>query len=255
MSLIDLDATVCTATDGTESTIKPTLTGSTIPILDHGYVKLISQGTWGSDELIIESARMSTDGSFRGWGTDESPGDERLLKYLWTNKHLSPFEMAGATFEIQAPLFVAREWMRHRTQFYNELSGRYTELPDLYYIPSVERLRAGGQSKSNKQGSGGILEDVEQIRDRIKLATIIARSYYEEFLESGLSRELARLVVPVNQYTRFRASANLRNWLAFLSLRLDSAAQWEIREYASVVGQLLKERFPRTYNLFEGDMN
>src|SRR5438105_1019122 len=117
-----------------------------IEILDHGYVRLIE--SWGSDERIIESARMSTDKGFKGW-----PEDEKLLRFLWQNKHHTPFEMAGLTIEVQAPLIVFREWHRHRTQSYNEMSGRYTVLPDLYYVPCLERVMNGKQSSKNKQGS------------------------------------------------------------------------------------------------------
>lgn len=243
-------------------------------VLDHGYVNLVQKGCWGSDELIIEAARMSTNKGFQGWGplheegcpvtgihvnTERCrpvPGDEKLLKYLWDHKHYTPFEMAGATFEIQAPIFVVREWHRHRTQSYNELSSRYTELPDLYYIPSIERLMAGRQAKSNKQGSaeGFTQHDAELIRDQIHDNVIDCRQRYTHLLAQGVSRELARLVIPVNQYTRFRASANLRNWLAFLTLRLDAGAQWEIREYAGAVSQMIQELFPRTWTLFVRDL-
>ena len=217
-----------------------------VKVLDHGYCKLIE--SWGSDEGIIEAARMSTDGGFRGWDKDA-----KLLRYLWENRHHTPLEMGGATFEVQVPLFVAREWHRHRTQSYNELSARYTELPNLYYIPSIERLMAGKQSLKNKQGSeeGYTREEAEELQSILKEATKTSRDVYESLLESGVSRELARLVIPVNQYTRFRASANLRNWLAFLALRLDESAQFEIREYARCVAGLMQEKFPRTHELFE----
>lgn len=216
-----------------------------IKVLDHGYVNFIE--SWGSDERIIEAARMSTAKGFLGW-----PEDERLLRYLWTNGHHTPFEMAGATFEIQAPLFVFREWHRHRTQSYNELSGRYTELPDLYYIPSRDRLRAGGASSTNKQGSGEALSDqaVEGAIFELETATKAARLSYEWLLDKGVARELARLVIPVNQYSRMRASANLRNWLHFLSLRTAPNAQWEIRQFANAVAMVIAEKFPRTYALW-----
>ena len=242
-------------------------------VLDHGYVNLIE--SWGSDEIIIESARMSTGRGFKGWGHwycstcetgfgggsdcplcqgqgEYKSGDERLLRYLWEHKHHSPFEMGGLTVEVQAPIFVFREWHRHRTQSYNELSARYTELPDLYYTPSISRLMAGKQSSANKQGSeGGFTEELaRKFQIEIELITTQCRSAYELLLANGVSRELARLVIPVNQYSRMRASANLRNWLAFLSLRMDPAAQFEIREYANTVGDIIKDRFPRTWELF-----
>ena len=215
-------------------------------VLDHGYVNEVEH--WGSDERIIESARMSTDGSFRGWDVDT-----KLLHYLWDHKHHSPFEMGGLTIEVQSPIFVAREWMRHRTQSYNELSGRYTELPDLFYIPSIERLMGGKQGVKNKQGSEeGFSEiDAKWFQQFLQDTTDFTRQAYVDLLGWGVARELARLVVPVNQYTRFRASANLRNWLAFLSLRLDRTAQWEIRQYAQEVAKIIQEHFPRTYALFD----
>jgi thymidylate synthase (FAD) len=190
---------------------------------------------------------MSTSGSFRGWDTDA-----RLLRYLWEHKHHSPFEMGGATIEVQAPIFVFREWHRHRTQSFNELSARYTELPDLFYTPSIERLMAGRQSQKNKQGSEDGFDPgtAEVIRETIEDACIEARGIYLRLLASGVSRELARLVVPVSQYSRMRASANLRNWLAFLTLRVDPMAQWEIRQFAEAVSEIIKECFPRTWELW-----
>jgi thymidylate synthase (FAD) len=212
----------------------------------NGYVKEVEH--WGSDAKVIEAARMSTNKGFLGWDHDQ-----RLLSYLWTHQHHTPFEMAGLVVEVQTPIFVAREWFRHRTQSFNELSGRYAELPNLYYIPSVERLMAGKQSQSNKQGSeeGFTEEQAIEYQQLIENATKYSRQIYEQLLKLGVSRELARLVIPVNQYTRFRASANLRNWLVFLALRLDKSAQLEIREYAQEVAQLIKHHFPRTYDLFD----
>lgn len=243
-------------------------------LLDHGYIRDIPGSIWGSDETIIEAARMSTDKGFLGWGPvhsmacrteevgesgprpcscDPKPGDEKLLKYLYEHKHMTPFEMCGLTVEVQAPIFVFREWHRHRTQSYNELSARYTALPDLYYIPSVDRLMAGKQSAKNKQSSeeGFALAEAERIRMQIRLCTDNSREVYDSLLAQGVSRELARLVIPVNQYSRMRASANLRNWLAFLTLRMDEGAQWEIRQYANVMHELLSILFPRTLALFD----
>jgi thymidylate synthase (FAD) len=114
----------------------------TITVLDSGYVDFIE--SWGSDERIIEAARMSTAKGFNGWGTPEAPGDEKLLAYLYNNNHATPFEMAGMVIEVKAPIFVFREWHRHRTQSYNEMSTRYVPLPDENYIPSIERLMMGG---------------------------------------------------------------------------------------------------------------
>ena len=245
-----------------------------IKVLDHGYVKLIPKGCWGSDEIIIESARMSTAKGFLGWepractvcwlipaklptcktceGTGLMEGDTKLLRYLWNNSHHTPFEMAGMTIEVQAPIFVFREWHRHRTQSYNELSARYTELPDLYYVPSVERLMAAQQSNSNKQASEDGLSELQasNLAYDIKDTYRVIRESYENLLRLGLAREVARVIVPVGQYSRMRASANLRNWLHFATLRTGGGAQWEIQQYAKEVCNFIEQLFPRTYALW-----
>lgn len=247
--------------------------GAVTTVLDHGYVKLVE--SWGSDARIIEAARMSTSKGFQGWGPKCEQcrcntyrpdvgatcpacgdtlmaGDEKLLLYLYTNAHHTPFEMAGAVIEVQAPIFVFREWHRHRTQSYNELSARYTALPDLFYVPSVERMMAAQQSSTNKQGStGGFTEGVAELyRSSLREHNELCRAKYEALLAEGVAREIARVVIPVAQYSRMRASANLRNWLAFLTLRMAPNAQWEIRQYAQAVHDVMAELFPRTLNLF-----
>lgn len=224
-----------------------------IKLLDHGYAFIVE--TWGSDEQIIEAARMSTSKGFQGWGDDEKPGDEKLLKYLYSNKHMTPFEMAGLIVEIKAPIFVFREWHRHRTQSYNELSSRYTPLPDENYIPTVERLMMA--SGKNKQAAG--VKDAEQLtesraetyREALKKMYADQQFLYTMALNMGVSKELARIHLPVGRYSRMRASANLRNWLAFLTLRMDEHAQWEIRQYANAVGTFISNQFPRTWELFK----
>jgi thymidylate synthase (FAD) len=265
------------------------MTQKSFNVLDHGYVKFIE--SWGSDERIIESARMSTDGAFRGWGSIDigpctsllcdngkiepinpgdkyltcpvcngtgrltKPGDGRLLKYLYEHKHHTPFEMAGMTIEIQAPIFVFREWMRHRTQSYNELSARYTKLPDLYYIPTIERVMVNS-NESNKQagrikGAPPVTEEnAEAFIINLKHKYELFKRDYELDLKNGVPKELARISMPVGYYSRMRASANLRNWLAFLTLRMDKTAQWEIRQYANLVGTLIEINYPRIWNLF-----
>ena len=245
-------------------------------VLDHGYCNLVE--SWGSDEAVIAAARMSTSKGFQGWGPGHSkecqnpqrsnfldgcncsfdtPGDEKLLRYLWEHKHATPFEMGGMVVEVQAPIFVTREWFRHRTQSYNELSSRYTALPDLFYIPSIERIMAGKQAQKNKQGSEDGFNKAEAASLQIDMVEAIhkAREVYEKLLKEGVSRELARLVIPVTQYTRFRASANLRNWFSFLALRLDKAAQFEICCYAEAVAALVADKFPRSYTLFREGLN
>lgn len=257
-------------------------------LLDHGYVEAVEH--WGSDERIIEAARMSTDKGFQGWGPErfcvkhpeqvqarhtngqvkdalwacptcggwtERPGDEKLLRYLWEHKHATPFEMAGLVVEVQAPIFVFREWHRHRTQSFNELSARYTPMPDLNYVPTVERLMANAAGTNKQAGlvTGSEQLDsarAEQFRFDLMRGQTEAEERYQWALRSGVPKELARLHIPVARYSRMRASANLRNWLAFLTLRNDPNAQWEIRQYAIAVQAILAELFPRTLKLFAG---
>jgi thymidylate synthase (FAD) len=258
-------------------------------VLDHGYVEFIEK--WGSDERIIEAARMSTDKGFLGWDPGPCPscagsgltleigaqpfdqttsavvpctscdgkgshrGDAKLLEYLYKNSHSTPFEMAGLVVEIQAPIFVFREWQRHRTQSYNEMSGRYTPLPDLNYVPTVERLmiNAGGSNRQAGTVSGASALTEQHAEDfRIELRNEYRRQQelYERYLALGVPKELARIHLPVGRYSKMRASANLRNWLAFLTLRDYAKAQYEIRMYAKEIAKLIEVHYPRTYALY-----
>lgn len=255
-----------------------------IPILDHGYVELIE--SWGSDERIIEAARMSTDKGFQGWGVGKdcktckgkgniymytygsgpsatcndcegrgTTGDETLLAYLYTHKHMTPFEMAGMTIEVQAPIFVFREWHRHRTQSYNELSARYTPIPDVNYMPTFERLLMLSDTNKQAQGVRGVAAEPGNGKTWLHDLEVFygqAEHLYRIGLNMGLPKEIARIVLPVGRYSRMRASANLRNWLGFLTLRMDTSAQWEIRQYAAAVGNIAAKLFPRTWNLYIG---
>jgi thymidylate synthase (FAD) len=261
-----------------------------IPVLDHGYVRFIE--SYGSDERIVEAARMSTAKGFLGWGPicswcgcpqvrarsegvqcpDDgtsvvstyhenrshewtSQGDEKLLRFLYENQHNTPFEMAGMMIEVQAPIFVFREWHRHRTQSYNEMSARYTPLPDVNYVPTVERLMMNAGT-SNKQA--GTIKDAESMTVETagwfqkQLREIYEKDerLYQSALQTGVPKELARIHLPVGRYSRMMASANLRNWLGFLTLRMAPNAQWEIRQFANVVGVFLSQSFPRTWELF-----
>ncbi|SRR6266404_7848061 len=224
-----------------------------IEVLDHGYVKLVE--TWGSDERIVEAARMSTNKGFLGWGTEEKPGDEKLLRYLYAHKHTTPFEMAGMIVEVQAPIFVFREWHRHRTQSYNELSARYTSLPNVNYVPTIERCMLGGGHLTKQAGTVKGAEVLTEQSTR-GFQTLVKETYrnqeeiYQKALQVGLPKELARIILPVGRYSRMRASANLHNWLAFLTLRMAPEAQWEIRQYANVIEELVHQSFPRTWELF-----
>ena len=222
-------------------------------VLDKGYIEVVE--TWGSDERIIEAARMSTGKGFKGWGGPLYVGDEKLLRYLWENNHQTPFEMAGMIIEVKAPICVFREWHRHRTQSYNEMSARYTPLPDEDYVPSRERLLISGGANKQASGTGASLTAGQADLWLSSLESVYqyAQEVYAHGLSLGVPKELARLCLPVARYSRMRASANLRNWLGFCALRSTAKnphAQWEIRQYADALTVMLAKRFPRTLQLF-----
>lgn len=237
-------------------------------ILDHGYLRFVEDWGYGdvkqSEAGIIEAARQSTQGSFRGWEEDEW-----LLRFLYSGKpqHATPFEFAGMTIEVQAPIMVFREWQRHRIQSYaetgfndiddmafNEMSARYAPLPDFNYIPTVERLMRDPGKNKQAQGVKGAEKLTEekaiQFQKALQVNYTNSQNIYEESLANGVPKELARLVLPVGRYSRMRATTNLRNWLAFMTLRADPQAQWEIQQYAHAVGTILEHRFPHTWRLY-----
>lgn len=226
-----------------------------IKVLDHGYVRFVE--AWGKGDAgvneagIIEAARQSTQGSFRGWETDQ-----KLLGFLFNNKppHATPFEFAGMVIEVQAPIFVFREWHRHRTQSYNEMSARYAPLPDLNYQPTVDRclvVNAKNKQAGAVKGSDEVThESALQWLDELQNLYAIAEGVYQSGLKRGIPKEVARLPMPVGRYSRMRAATCLRNWLAFLTLRMDEGAQWEIRQFANAVGEVIAEHFPKTWELF-----
>lgn len=233
-----------------------------IDVLGHGFVRLV-ESYGGGDSMqksagfedfergIIEAARQSTQGSFRGWGEDQ-----KLLNFLFENKHATPFEFAGMVLEVKAPLFVFREWHRHRTQSYNEMSARYAPLPNENYVPSIERLMSNAKDGNKQAGAVYGSEPLTENKAKIFLQQL-CQGYkdferdYKEALSNGVPKELARLGMPVGRYSQMRASANLRNWLAFLTLRTSPQAQWEIRQFAEAVEQIVKQEFPRTFEAYE----
>lgn len=214
-----------------------------VGVLDHGYVELIRVD--GNDRQLAQTARTSTDSS----GTAEA--DYKLVDRLVRDRHTSPVEFGGFVFEIQMPIFIARQWMRHRAGTFNEFSLRYSEAPDLYYVPEPERCQ--GQSTFNKQGSAEHLGDqaAAGIRDQITYASTFAYQCYTELLAQGLTRELARMVLPVNFYTKVRWKVDLHNLMHFLQLREDPHAQWEIQQYAQVIHLMAKAAFPKAIASFE----
>lgn len=215
------------------------------PVLDHGFVRLVDY--LGGDGRIVQSARVSY-----GEGTKSYREDSGLINYLLRNDHTSPFEQVVLTFHTKMPVFVARQWVRHRTARLNEISGRYSVLKDEFYIPEGDHLAP--QSSDNKQGRSTEPYD-QQTRQRIteRLEAGQRRAYeeYTELLELGLARELARINLPVSTYTEWYWQIDLHNLFHFLRLRLDPHAQYEIRAYAEVILEIAHRVAPIAVSAFE----
>lgn len=218
-----------------------------INVLDWGYVRLIDH--MGTDLSIVRAARVSYNASWRT-GVDKG-SDHRLIHYLYNNRHMTPFEMVEFVFEVKAPLFIFRQWHRHRTWSYNEMSGRYTVLPEEFYIP--ETLNIGSQSKTNKQAriftNANLYTKVG--RHLLKTYCWTSGKVYKLLLWFGFPRELARCVLPLNVYSVMFAKVDLRNLLAFLSLRDDAHAQYEMQLYAKALKKIAKEFVPVTMEAFD----
>lgn len=210
-----------------------------IDVLDHGFVRLVDH--MGSDLSIVRNARVSYDADWRA-GEDKG-SDTRLINYLYKNGHNTPFEAVTVTFDVKAPIFVYRQWHRHRTQSYNELSARYRELPEEFYVPEVSQITT--QSKDNKQ-----MRTEEQhpqarmLKGWIETNNKEAFAVYKQLIAQGCPREIARTVLPLGTYSHMFATANLHNWFRFLAERLHPHAQYEIRIYAEAILQLLEPIAP-----------
>lgn len=209
-------------------------------VLDKGYVRLVDY--MGSDLSIVRAARVSYNAEPRG---DQS--DEKLIRYLWKHKHTTPFESCTVTFEVKAPIFVFRQWHRHRTQSYNEVSARYTELADEFYVPVVDKI--GVQSSSSKQAR--MINEAFDIADQrnMEIGSYVEQCKnafltYHYLLDKGWPRELARMVLPLSTYSKMFTTINLRNLFHFLELRLHPHAQYEIRVYAEAMLNLIEPLFP-----------
>lgn len=222
---------------------KPSINPDPIPVLDRGFVRLVD--FMGGDLAVVQGARVS-------FG-QEAKGDERdrkLINYLMKHQHGTPFEMAVFKFHVKAPIFVARQWFRHRLGSYNEISYRYVEVEDEFYIP--EELRA--QDTKNKQASfsGSFTpEQNEAGRTMMKESYREAYERYRQLLEMGVAREVARIVLPVSMYTQFYAAYNARSLMHFVQLRTGEGAQHEIRLYAEAMRKVFQEMMPWTYDAFE----
>jgi thymidylate synthase (FAD) len=219
---------------------------SYIAVLDHGFVRLVDH--LGSDLSIARAARVSYDSDWRA-GDDEG-SDARLIRYLWRNKHTSPFEHVVFTFEVKAPIFVFRQWHRHRTWSYSELSARYAEMKEDVYVPEIEQITT--QATDNKQARTTAQNaHAEILQSEMRKQAESAFSAYQVMLLHGCPRELARAVLPVATYSRMFATVDLHNLFNFLRLRLHAHAQYEIRVYAEAIVQLLRPLVPVALAAFE----
>jgi thymidylate synthase (FAD) len=233
--------------------------GEVKPILDHGHVVVLDY--MGTDQCIVDAARTSYQ-----QGTKKISTDKQLINYLLSHHHMTPFEMCEIKMHVRMPIFVARQWIRHRTASVNEMSARYSILPALFYVP--ENAQCAVQSTTNRQGRGDVLplEEAQEVRANIMEQSAVSYRLYEKLLgmkikdgkevliEGGhdLARELARMVLPTNFYTEWVWKVDLRNLLGFLLLRADSHAQYEIRVYAEhILENILQHWLPTTYAAFK----
>ena len=226
-----------------------------IPLLDHGFIRVVDY--MGDDTSIVQAARVSY-----GKGTKKVSTDAGLIKYLMRHWHSTPFEMCEIKYHVKLPIFIARQWIRHRTANVNEYSARYSILDKEFYLPAKEHLAA--QSKSNRQGRGDVLEgeQAKKVLDLLKNDAERTYENYETMLNEkydgsiidesgvGLARELARMNLTLNTYTQWYWKTDLLNLMNFLRLRADHHAQYEIRSYADAMLDTLKRWVPITYDAF-----
>ncbi len=217
-------------------------------VLDHGFVRVIDY--MGDDAAIVQAARVSY-----GAGTKKARDDAGLIRYLMRHWHSTPFEMCEIKLHVKLPVFVARQWIRHRTANVNEYSARYSILDREFYIPAPEHLAA--QSTSNNQGRGDVLqgEEAARVLDILRDDATRAYDHYEDMLsqegQQGLARELARMNLPANVYTQWYWKTDLHNLFHFLRLRADAHAQYEIRVYAEEICRIVADWVPAAYGAFE----
>lgn len=218
------------------------------PVLDHGFIRVIDY--MGDDAAIVQAARVSY-----GAGTRHVQNDEGLIRYLMRHWHSTPFEMCEIKLHVKLPVFVARQWIRHRTANVNEYSARYSILDREFYIPAPEQLAA--QSTVNNQGRGEVLtgEEAARVLELLKSDANRAYDHYEAMLsqdgQQGLARELARMNLPANIYTQWYWKVDLHNLFHFMRLRADPHAQYEIRVYAEAIAACVKDWVPLAYAAFE----
>lgn len=220
--------------------------GHAYPVLDHGFIRVIDY--MGNDDAIVQAARVSY-----GSGTKSLNDDEGLIRYLMRHWHSTPFEMCEIKLHVKLPVFVARQWIRHRTANVNEYSARYSILDREFYIPEASQIAK--QSKTNKQGREEDVDDMsaDEVREILRHDANRAYDSYETMLDEegyGVARELARMNLPANIYTQWYWKTDLHNLFHFLRLRADSHAQWEIRQYADTLCDLTQRWVPFAYRAF-----
>ncbi len=217
-----------------------------LPVLDKGFVRLVDY--LGSDARIVQAARVSY-----GEGTTTVRRDKELIDYLMRHQHTSPFEQVVVTVHAKLPIFVARQWVRHRTARINEISGRYSEMKEEFYLPEPGRVKP--QDEFNRQGSRE--EETVPPELQAKVIELLTRDQgdcfasYREMIDDGVSRELARVGLPLSLYTEWYWQMDLHNLFHFLKLRLDEHAQWEIRQYAEALATIARAVAPLAYESFE----
>ncbi|MGE0001651.1 MAG: FAD-dependent thymidylate synthase [Fimbriimonadaceae bacterium] len=213
-----------------------------VKVLDKGFVRLVDY--MGGDDRIVQAARVSY-----GAGTKSYREDRGLIHYLLRNDHTSPFEQVVLTFHAKMPIFVARQWVRHRTARLNEVSGRYSVMKDEFYVPEPTQIR--GQSRDNKQArSDEVIEGADAIADQMRSEQEAAYAEYTALLDKGVARELARSNLPLSLYTEWYWQCDLHNLLHFLRLRLDAHAQYEIRVYAEAMAKCAQAVAPLAFEAF-----
>jgi thymidylate synthase (FAD) len=248
----DQKSEITAARDRTATTIRPTVPAleailfNAIPVLDHGFIRVVDY--MGDDSAVVQAARVSY-----GRGTRKTTEDEGLIRYLMRHWHSTPFEMCEIKYHVKLPIFVARQWIRHRTANVNEYSARYSIMDKDFYLPAPEHLAT--QSSDNRQGRGNVLspETAAQVLQLLRDDAEQTYGHYEEMLDEsgiGLARELARMNLTLNTYTQWYWKTDLHNLFHFLRLRADAHAQYEIRVYAEAMLETVAAWVPQSFAAF-----
>ena len=229
-------------TERVKSEALDAILGQHFPVLDKGFIRVVDY--MGDDSSIVQAARVSY-----GAGTKTPSDDRSLIRYMMRHGHTSPFEQCEIKLHVKLPIFVARQWMRHRIASYNEVSGRYSMMENEFYLPDLERFTR--QAEDNKQGSSEeIIKEANHVRESRLMRQKVAYKLYKLEIEKEVSREIARTELPLSAYTEFYFKIDLHNLSHFLKLRLDKHAQYEIRAYAEAIAELVKLWVPHAWEAF-----